>query len=133
MVDDVHRQRKWKGLYRGGKIRGENRLLRHAGIMLLSLTVLSVVNIGVTQAEDQPVPTMAVGYQTGKITAVYQTTFQIDGRTYSLTPDAVLLDESGNQLDPSYIGVQIEAKFHVKKDQNDQNDKIDKMILNLPR
>ena len=73
---------------------------------------------------------MVVGYQSGKITAVYQTTFQIDGRTYSLTPDAVILDDSGNPLDAGYIGIEIEAKFHVKKD---QNDKIDQMILILPR
>ena len=109
---------------------GHSRWLGRIGIMLLSLTVLSVVNVSVTQAEEQPLPTMAVGYQSGKITAVYQTTFQIDGRTYSLTPDAVLLDDSGNEIDAGYIGVQIDAKFHVKKD---QNDKIDKMILSLPR
>ena len=79
---------------------------------------------------EQSLPNMVVGYQSGKITAVYQTTFQIDGRTYSLTPDAVILDDNGNPLDAGYIGIEIEAKFHVKKD---QNDKIDQMILILPR
>ena len=130
MIDDARRQGKRKGLHRGSQMGGHSRWLGRIGIMLLSLTALSVVNVSVTQAEDQPLPTMAVGYQSGKITAVYQTTFQIDGRTYSLTPDAVLLDDSGNEIDAGYIGVQIDAKFHVKKD---QNDKIDKMILNLPR
>ena len=109
---------------------GHSRFFVRAGIMALAMAVFSVMAVGVAPADDQPLSTMTVGYQSGKITAVYQTTFQIDGRTYSLTPDAVLLDESGNQLDAGYIGVQIEAKFHVKKD---QNDKIDKMILNLPR
>jgi len=79
---------------------------------------------------DQPLPTITVGYQSGKITAVYQTSFQIDGRTYTLTPDAEILDDNGNQLDASYIVKEIEAKFRVKKD---QNDKIEKMILILPR
>lgn len=91
---------------------------------------LFAVSVPVIVSADQPVPTITVGYQSGKITAVYQTTFQIDGRTYSLTPDAVILDENGNEIDASYINVEIEAKFRVKKD---QNDKIEKMILILPR
>ncbi len=91
---------------------------------------LFAVTVPVIVSADQPLPTIAVGYQNGKITAVYQTSFQIDGRTYSLTPDAQILDDDGNQLDASYIVKEIEAKFRVKKD---QNDKIEKMILILPR
>lgn len=79
---------------------------------------------------DQLLPATTVGFQSGKITEVHQTTFRIDGRTYSLTPDAVILDDSGNLIDAGYIGIEIEAKFHVKKD---QSDKIDQMILILPR
>ena len=130
MMEDVHRQEKRKGLHRGSQMGGHGRWLGRAGVMLVAVTVLSVVSVGITRADNQSLPTMTVGYQSGKITAVYQTTFQIDGRTYSLTPDAVLLDESGNEIDASYVGVQIDAKFHVKKD---QSDKIDKMILDLPR
>ena len=130
MMDDVHKQEKRKGFHQGGQVGGHSRWFRRVGIMALAVTVLSVVAVGVAPADDQPLSTMTVGYQSGKITAVYQTTFQIDGRTYSLTPDAVMLDENGNQLDVGYIGVGIEARFHVNKD---QNDKIDKMILNLPR
>jgi hypothetical protein len=91
---------------------------------------LFAVSVPVMVSADQPVPTITVGYQSGKITAVYQTSFQIDGRTYTLTPDAEILDDNGNQLDASYIVKEIEAKFRVKKD---QNDKIEKMILILPR
>lgn len=130
MMDNVRREGNRKGLHRGRQISGQSRLFVRAGIMLVAMTVLSVMTVGVTLADDQSLPTMTVGYQNGRITAVHQTTFQIDGRTYSLTPDAVLLDESGNQIDAGYIAVQIEAKFHVKKD---QSDKIDKMILTLPR
>ena len=94
-----------------------------AGGMLLNL-------IPALTLADQPLTTMTAGYQSGTITAVYPSTFQIDGRTYSFTPDAVVLDENGNQLDAGYIRVGAETKFHVKKD---QNDKIDKMVLILPR
>ena len=99
MMDDAHRRETMKGFHRGSQMGGHSRWFVRAGIVALAVTVLSVMVVGVTQADDQSLPTMTVGYQTGKITAVYQTTFQIDGRTYSLASDAVLLDESGNQID----------------------------------
>ena len=79
---------------------------------------------------DQTLPMMTVGYQSGKITAVYQTTFLIDGRAYRLAPDAVIYDDSGSRIDAGYIGVDLEVKFHVKREQNDM---IDTLILSLPR
>jgi len=72
---------------------------------------------------------MTVGYQSGMITGVYETTFQIDHRTYSLTPDAVLLDRHGDELNVGYLRMDIEVKFHLQKD---SKDKIDRMILFLP-
>jgi hypothetical protein len=83
---------------------------------------------GTTRA-DQPPPMMTVGYQSGTITSVYEATFQIDHRTYSLTPDAVLLDRHGDELNVSYLRVDIEVKYHLQKD---SKDKIDRMILILP-
>lgn len=78
---------------------------------------------------DQPPPMMSVGYQNGMVTAIYEATFQIDHRTYSLTPDAVLLDRHGDPLDASYLRVDIEVRYHLQKD---SKDKIDRMILILP-
>lgn len=79
---------------------------------------------------DQPLPMTTVGYQSGKITTVYQTSFLIDGRAYRLAPDVVIYDDSGNRIDAGYISVGLEVKFHVKKEQNDM---IDTMVLTLPR
>lgn len=79
---------------------------------------------------DQQLPTMTVGYQSGKITAVYQTTFQIDGRTYSLAADAVILSAEGGVVDMGSFLVNVEVKYHVQKE---QSDKIDKIIISLPR
>ena len=79
---------------------------------------------------DQLLPAITIGYQSGKITAVYEKTFQIDGRTYSLTSDAVILDDSGNQADAGMLAVALEVQYHLKKE---QNDKIDRMIVFLPR
>ena len=103
------------------------RLLARAGILV---AVLSVMSVGVTPADDQSLPTMMIGYQKGTITAVYQTSFQIDGRTYSLTPDAIILDDSGKRLDAGMLAVTLEVKYHVKKG---QTEKIDRMILFLSR
>ena len=131
MMDDARRQQKREGLHRGSQMSGHSRWFVRVGMVtVLAVTVLSVMSVGVTLADDQPLPSMTIGYQNGTITAIYQTSFQIDGRTYSLTPDAVILDDSGNQLDAGMLAVTLEVKFHVKKE---QSDKVDKMIVTLPR
>jgi hypothetical protein len=109
---------------------GHRRLLVRVGITLLAVTVLSVVNVDVTPADDQPLPSMTVGYQNGTITAIYEKTLDIDGRTYWLVPDVVMLDGYGRMMDPGRLVVTAEVKFHVTKE---QSNKIDKMIVTLPR
>jgi hypothetical protein len=98
--------------------------------MMLIVTVLSIMSVGVTLADDQPLPSMTIGYQNGVITAIYEKTLDIDGRTYGLMPDVVMLDEHGEMLDPGRLMVTAEVKFHVKKE---QSNKIDRMIVTLPR
>lgn len=130
MIDDVRAEEKRKGLHRGSQMSGHSRLFVRARMIALAVTILSVMNVGVTMADDQPLPSMTIGYQNGTITAIYEKTFQIDGRTYSLTPDAVILDDSGNKLDAGMLAVTLEVKYHVKKG---ETDKIDRMILFLLR
>ena len=88
------------------------------------------MSVGVTLADDQPLPSMTVGYQNGTITAIYEKTLDIDGRTYWLVPDVVMLDGYGRMMDPGRLVVTAEVKFHVTKE---QSNKIDKMIVTLPR
>jgi hypothetical protein len=76
---------------------------------------------------DQPIAVIA--NRDGKITAVYETTFQIDHKTYSLTPDAVILDRHGDPLTTSDFRVDIEVKYHLLKG---TTDKIDQIVLYLP-
>jgi hypothetical protein len=130
MMDDACTEKKMKRLKSGSQMSGHSRLFVRAGIMVLAVAVLSVTSVGVTLADDQPLPSMTIGYQNGTITAIYEKTFQIDGRTYSLTPDAVILDDSGKQLDAGMLAVTLEVKYHVKKG---ETDKIDRMILFLLR
>jgi hypothetical protein len=97
---------------------------------VLALGIVAMVGLapGTACADNQP-PMMTVGYQSGIITGIYETTFQIDRRTYSLTPDAVLLDRHGDELNIRYLRVDTEVKYHLQKD---SKDKIDRMILLLP-
>ena len=131
MMEDAHTEVKRKGLKRGSQISGPSRLLARAGMIMLSaVTVLSVMSVSVTLADDQPLPSMTIAYQNGTITAIYEKTLDIDGRTYGLTPDVVMLDEHGEMLDPARLMVTAEVKFHVTKE---QSNKIDKMIVTLPK
>ncbi len=129
MKDNVRRQRGRQGLYPGGRMGGQSRLFLGIGIMLLSVAVFSVVSFSITQADDQPLPSMTVGYQNGTITAIHEKTFDIDGRAYGVTQDVVMLDQHGEPLDPGRLIVSAEVKFHVKKEQSNM---IDQMIVTLP-
>ncbi len=130
MIRHARGQDNQKILHRGNRMSGCRRLFVCAGIILLTVTALSVVSVGVTPADDQSLSSMTIGYQNGTITAIYEKTLNIDGRTYSLTPDAVILDDSGNTLDAGMLAVTLEVKYHVKKGQPDN---IDRMILFLLR
>lgn len=105
-----------------------------------SLTVLaaaSLVTIGVllglgaeaVQADESSFPAGMASYPAGKITSIYETVFQIDGRTVSLVPEAVLVDRHGDPLPPTALRVDIDVKYHIQKG---TTDKIDWMLLILP-
>jgi hypothetical protein len=130
MSDNARIQGKQKGHHRGSQVSGYRQLLMRAAITVLAATSLSVMTAGLTPAEDQPIPTITIGYQNGAITAIYEKTLDIDRRTYGLVPDVVMLDDHGRVLDPARLVVTAEVKFHVKKEQSNM---IDKMIVTLPR
>ena len=130
MIDDARKQEKRKGFHQGGQMGGHSRFFVRAGIMALAMAVFSVMAVGVAPADDQPLPSMTISYQKGTITAIYEKTLGIDGRTYGVMPDVVMLDEHGDVLDPGRLVVSAEVKFHVMKEQSNM---IDKMIVTLPR
>ena len=130
MMDDARTEEKRKGLHLGSPMGGHSRLFVRAGIILLAVTILCVMKVGVTPAEDQPLPSMTIGYQNGTITAIHEKTLDIGGRTFGVTPDVVMLDDHGRMLDPARLVVTAEVKFHVTKEQSNM---IDKMIVTLPR
>ncbi len=129
-MDDARTDEK-KSPHRSSRAGGYRRWFVRAGIRLLAVTVLSVMNVGITPADDQPLPSMTVGYQNGRITAIYENTLDIGGRTYGLMPDVVVLDPEGNPMELSDIRPNCEVKFHLKKTQ--QGDVIDKIIAYLPQ
>jgi len=98
-----------------------------AAIALVLLTPI-VTSLSLAFAE-QNLPAVAVAYQDGKITGVYETTIQIDHRTFSLAPEVVILDRHGDPLAERDIRVDLEVKYHLLKG---TTDKIDQMIVFLP-
>lgn len=124
MMNDVRTEKRGKG-------RQEcTRLFVCAGMIVLAVIILSVMTPGITLADEQPIPSMTIGYQNGTITAIHEKTLDIDERNYGLTPDVVMLDEHGEMFDPARLRVSAEVKFHVKKEQSNL---IDKMIVTLPK
>jgi hypothetical protein len=87
------------------------------------------VGVAVVQADESSFPAGMAAYPTGKITSLYETAFQIDGRTVSLVPEAVLVDRHGDPLQPADLRVDIDVKYHIQKG---TTDKIDWMLLILP-
>ncbi len=129
MIDAARTEQ--KNLRRGSQIGVYNRLFAHAGIVVLfALTVLFSMSAGVASADDEPLPSMTIGYQNGTITAIHEQTLDIDGRTYGLIQGVVILNQTGRVMEPRDLVVTAEVKFHVTKD---DNNKIDKMIVTFPR
>jgi hypothetical protein len=97
--------------------------------LLLILLIAAVWGPSLSFADQSLPQQMAVAYKDGTITGIYDTTLQIDHKTYTLAPDAVLLDRHGDGLDARHLRVDIEVKYHLEKG---TTDRIDRMILYLP-
>ncbi len=113
------------------KTRQVDRLMRSilCGLVLAMGMGLLVADWAGVSLADQSLPTAAVAYRDGKITGIYETTFQIDHKTFSLAPEVVILDRHGDPLKASDLRVDIEVKYHLLKG---STDKIDQIILFLP-
>ena len=98
------------------------------GAFALTVVMLLPISQAVVFAE-QSLPTMAVGYLSGKITGIYQTNLQIDGKTFGLAPECVLVDRHGDPLMPDALKEDVEVKYHLLKG---STDKIDSMVVFLP-
>jgi hypothetical protein len=95
---------------------------------LVAAVLVAIATPSLSHA-DEPLPAAAASYPTGKITSIHETAFQIDGRTVSLAPEAVLVDRHGDPLQPAALRVDIDVKYHIQKG---TTDKIDWMLLILP-
>ncbi len=98
-----------------------------ASLLMIGLSL--GVGVELVRADESSLPVGMAGYPTGKITSIYETAFQIDGRTVSLVPEAVLVDRHGDSLPPTALRVDIDVKYHIQKG---TTDKIDWMLLILP-
>ena len=130
MKDDIRTEGNRIGLNPGSRMGGHRRLFVRAMLMVWAVIGLFVMSVGLSPADDQPMSSIAIGYQNGTITAIHEKTLDIDGRTYGLMPNVVILDERGRMMEPRDLVVTAVVKFHVMKE---ESNKIDKMIVILPR
>lgn len=98
------------------------------GVLALAVGILLLMSPVIVSAE-QSLSTMTVGYLSGKITGIYQVNLQIDGKTFSLAPECVLVDRHGDPLRPEELKEDVEVKYHLLKG---STDKIDSMVVFLP-
>jgi len=96
--------------------------------VVLVVTLVAALGPSLSFAEDA-LPAAVVSYRDGKITGVYETTIQIDHKTFSFAPEVVILDRHNDPLAERDIRVDLEVKYHLLKG---TTDKIDQMIVFLP-
>ncbi len=72
-------------------------------------------------------PFSAGGFAQGVVTAVHDASIDIDGRSYSLKVDALIINDLGQPIEIGSVLLSSEVKFHLKAGQ------IDKMVVTLPR
>lgn len=122
----------WEGVHTMKSESPDSSSSPHLRNLIILCSIVVLIGAGVFQVcrADEPPPAGMASYPKGTITSVYETTFQIDGRTFSLSPEAVLVDRHGDPLTPTSIRVDIDVKYRI---QRGTNDKIDWMMLFLPQ
>lgn len=106
------------------------RELRQALPATFVLGVLLLLEPGGNVQADSEIPFVLTGAQSGTVTAVHQSSFDINGMSFHLAPDAVIVDAKGKPLEVHAIRVSADVKYLVKKE---QANRIVKMVLYLPQ
>ncbi len=104
------------------------------GTMSLVLALVGAVALTAvetsTVAAQQTAPVSLAGYQSGMVTSVQGNSLGINGASYQLSPDVVIVDPEDKPMEPVDIRVNAEVKFQVKRE---QANRIVRMILILPQ
>lgn len=99
-------------------------------VAIIALVVTLVAALGPSMSFAEEAPSAAVvSYRDGKITGIYDTTIQIDNKTFSFAPEVMILDRHNDPLSERDIRVDLEVKYHLLKG---TTDKIDQMVVFLP-
>lgn len=110
---------------KGKLLRGWHRL----STMLFLVLLASWAALPQTNRAEEPLPAAMASYPTGTITAIHETTFEINGRTVSLVPEAVIVDRHGDPVALTVIRVNTDVRYRIQKG---TTDKIDWMLVILP-
>ncbi len=99
-------------------------ILLAMGLMLWAPVHLG--SMGFAQETTQ-LPFLTVGFQSGSIEDLHGSSIRIDGRTYTMKSDVIVVDHKGRPLELERIIPTSIAKFHLKEGH------IDKMVVMLPQ
>ncbi|MBX3333069.1 MAG: hypothetical protein KF876_03045 [Nitrospira sp.] len=97
--------------------------------MLFFLLLAGGATLPQGSCAEEPFPAAMASYPTGTITAIHETTFEINGRTVSLVPEAVIVDRHGDAVALTVIRVNTDVRYRI---QRGTTDKIDWMLVILP-
>ena len=99
-------------------------------VLLFALVITVALNhsASIALADDSvALPFPVVGFQAGVIEEMHGSSIRIDGRTYVLKADVLVIDHKGRPLELDRIIPTSLAKFHMKEGH------IDKMMVTLPQ
>lgn len=103
-----------------------SKIIGTLGVLALLQWAPSQSSICFAQTEVA-MPFSVVGFQTGVIDEVRGTMIRIDGRSYGLKSDVLVVDHEGQLLELERIIPTSLVKFHLKEGH------IDKMVVTLPQ
>jgi hypothetical protein len=98
-------------------------------MLIMALDVLVAGGGWVQTADAQTSQDSAISYKSGEVTAIGETTIQIDKQDYALLSDAVITDEEGKPRDRKELVPGTFVQFHVSA----RRGGIDQIIMILPK
>jgi hypothetical protein len=107
---------------------GFTRRIARVAMAVIGLATF-LVGVSFSRADQLPVSVLAIGMQSGMVTAVRAHTVVIDGWEYGFSPKILVLDHEGKEAELSYITRKSEVKFRVM---GNEIRKIERIIVYHP-
>ena len=104
--------------------------------IILAMGIVQFEGIAETGQTDQgnsDVQVNVTGLKTGVVTDVMTQTVGINGKVYGVTTDVVVVNQFGKTDGLDSVRRNLQVYFHVREDNVDKKEKIDRMVLVIPQ